>query len=62
MCLHNGLDIQPLLVAEVIVHGRDIRAGPLADVANRRAIEAALGKDFTGCDGDSLAGCVRFRC
>ena len=38
---HDRLDIQPLLVAEVVIHGGNIRLGRLADVADRRGVEAA---------------------
>ena len=45
---HDRFDVQPLLVAEVVVHGRNIRLGRLADVADRRGIEATLGEHLAG--------------
>ena len=55
---HDRLDVQPLLVAEVVIDGRDVRPGPLTDVADRRAVETPLGKDLAGSVGDSLASCI----
>ncbi len=55
---HHRLDVQPLLVAEVVIDGRDVRPGRLADVADRRGVEAPLGKDFAGRVDDPLASCV----
>ena len=43
---HHRLDVEPLLVAEVIVHRRDVRPGRLTDVADRRGLEATLGKQL----------------
>ena len=54
----DRLDVEPLLVAEVIIHRGDVRAGPLANVADRRAVEAALGKNLAGRFRDTLARCV----
>ena len=45
---HDRLDVEPLLVAEVVVHRGNVRAGRLADVADRRRLEAPLGEDLPG--------------
>ena len=58
MRLANGLDIQPLLIAEVVIHRGDVGPGPLADIADRRAVETAFGKDLAGGRRDSLASCI----
>ena len=55
---HDRFDVQPLLVAEVVIHGGDVRLGRLADVADRRGVEAALGEDLAGRVDDSFARCI----
>ena len=42
----DGLAIEVFLVAEVVIHRRDIGIGAFADVPNARGIEAHFGKDF----------------
>jgi len=44
----NYLDIQAFFVAKVIIDGGEIRAGALADVADRRPLIAKLSENFAG--------------
>ena len=57
---HDRLDVQPLLIAEVIIHRGDVCPGPLTDVAHRRAVETSLGKDLAGSICDSFACRIYF--
>ena len=57
---HDRLDVQPLLVAEVVIHRGDVCSGPLTDVADRRAVETSLGKDLAGSICNPFASCVYF--
>jgi len=44
---HDGFDVEPLLIAKVIVHSGDICTGSLANIAHRCGIEPASGKNLT---------------
>src|SRR5207237_4766942 len=44
----HGLDVEPFLVAEIIIDGRDIGAGALADGTDRGGSEPFLGEDLFG--------------
>ncbi len=57
---HDRLDVQPLLVAEVVVHGGDISTGALTDVSDGGAIETSLGEDLAGRVGNSFTSCICF--
>jgi hypothetical protein len=57
---HNRFDVQPLLVAEVIIHRSDVCTGALADVAHRGAIETSLGKDLARGLDDSFTSRIYF--
>ena len=52
---HDRFDVQTLLIAEVIIHGGDVCSGPLADVADRGAVETSLGEDLAGSFRDPFA-------
>ena len=56
---HDRLDVEPLLVAEVVVDGRHVRPGRLADVADRRALEATLGKHLPRRLDNSVPGRIQ---
>ena len=58
MGLDDRFDVQPFLVAEVVVDGRDIRPGRLTDVADRGGLEAPLGEQLAGGVDDPFPRCV----
>ena len=55
---YDRFDIQTLLVAEVVIHGRNICIRRLADVAHGRRLKASLGEELAGRFNYALAFCI----
>src|SRR6185369_13372437 len=57
---HDCFDIEPLLVAKVVIHCGDVGARPLTDVTDSRTVEASFGEDFARSFRNPFASCVDF--
>src|SRR5579883_1053843 len=56
----QGGTVQLLLVAEVVIDGRDVGSRLLADFADGRSLEALLGEDAAGGFEESLLSIIGY--
>jgi hypothetical protein len=58
MCMQDGLNVELQLVAEMVIHSRHVRTGPVADRPDSGSVEPLFGEFLASCFQETNLGSV----